>query len=475
MGQEIEHSHFRKQDFAAFETRLAAETALLAQYEREGRLADAGPVAGFELEAWLVDAAGRPLPRNEQFLALAAHPFLSPELARFNVELNGTPQPLRGAALGTMLAELQATWGHCQQAAARMDAELVIAGILPTVRERDLVLGNISQMIRYKVLNEQVRRMRRGEPLELRIHGREDHVHLWQEDVMLESAATSFQLHLQTGPREAVRALNAAIILSGPMVAMSANSPYLFGHALWDESRIPVFEQAVSVCAERVCPPARVTFGRGYVEHSLLEFFEENHAQYPVLLPEKVHEDPARFSHLALHNGTIWRWNRPLVGFDEAGQPHLRIEHRVMAAGPTLLDAMANAAFFYGLMQRLRLAEMPPEKQLAFVLARSNFYDAARYGLKARVHWTDGKEGAVQDLLTDVLLPQAHRGLEELEVDAADRRQLLGIIEARLATGQNGAAWQRAWVARHGRDMAALTAAYRERSRTGAPVHEWTL
>jgi gamma-glutamyl:cysteine ligase YbdK (ATP-grasp superfamily) len=295
---------------------------------------------------------------------------------------------------------------------------------------------------------------------------------------MLEAATTSFQLHLKIHPTLAARAYNAAIILSAPMVAASANSPYLFGHDLWDETRVPLFEQSVSVgglAGASQGPLRRVSFGSGFVRESLYECFIENQQHYPVMLPMKYHDGVEQMSHLRLHNGTIWRWNRPLIGFDYDGTPHLRIEHRVVPGGPSIVDVIANAALFFGLMQPLLRQDRPPEQQLDFATARDNFYAAAHHGLGANLTWLDGRRGSAQALLTDELVPMARQGLEMLEIDRNDIDRYLGIIAARVARGQTGTAWQRAWVARHGNDMAAMTNTYRRHQESGLPVHEWPI
>ncbi len=476
MGEEIRQSRFEDADYARYRARLEAETRLLARWFAEGRFADTEPVAGFELEAWLLDEHLRPAPKNAAFLERLDDPMASPELASFNFEVNGTPQPLHGHALSAMHGELVRTWQRCRCTAAELDCRIAMIGILPTAQNEDFTLANMSRLARYRALNREVVRLRRGRPLVLDINGVE-HLRVTHRDVMLESAATSFQIHLQLDPQRAVRFYNAAVIASAPMVAVAANSPYLFGKDLWDETRIPVFEQSVAVggyAGARFGPIRRVTFGSGYVRRSLLELFEENLAHYPVLLPEDFGDDPW-LHHLRLHNGTIWRWNRPLVGFDDAGRPHLRLEHRVVPAGPTVCDAMANAAFFYGLMTSLAHEAVAPETRLPFNQARDNFYSAARHGLRAAIRWQDGRTHAMPDLIRDALLPLARAGLERLEVAPDDREELLSVIAERNATGMNGAAWQRAWVARHGRDMTALTAAYLERQERGEPVHCWTL
>ena len=199
---------------------------------------------------------------------------------------------------------------------------------------------------------------------------------------MLEAATTSLQLHLQIPPDQAARYYNAAIILSGPMVAATSNSPYLFGKHLWEETRIPLFEQSVSIGSHKNSKTVnfkRVSLGTGFATTSLLECFLENRDHFPVVLPVKYDEPPENLAHLRLHNGTIWRWNRPLIGFDSEGQPHLRIEHRAIPAGPSIIDTVANAAFFTGMMANLVDSTTPPEQNLSFAQTQKNFYEAAQF------------------------------------------------------------------------------------------------
>lgn len=477
MGQEISASHFRKEDFARFARQLKAESGVLQQLFEEQALSSRHGCGGFELESWLVDGAGNPAPINELYLAMLGDEALfSPELSQFNVELNSTPLQMRGDALARMHAELQRNWNYCRSVAQQLDADLVMVGILPTLRDEMLTLNRMSNMARYRALNEQVLRLRQGKPINLDIQG-VHHLRTEHRDVMLEAATTSFQIHLQVGQERAVRYYNAMQILSAPMVALSANSPLLFGKRLWQETRIPLFEQAVAVggiAGAAYGPLKRVSFGSGYARHSLMEVFAENQEHFPLLLPVDLGEETARFNHLRLHNGTIWRWNRPLIGFDGDGTPHLRIEHRVIPAGPTVLDTIATSAFFFGLVHTLAEQREPPEQQLAFATARDNFYQAARYGLAAQVNWLGGGHGRIGELLHS-LLPLAREGLQRQGCDEADIDLYLGIIEGRLQHGQNGAAWQLGWLDRHGEDMGGLLAAYRERQNSGVPVHHWTI
>lgn len=474
MGKEIATHKFSRSDFAEFKSRLLRETTLLRDWFAGAAFRSGAPYGGFEIEAWLVDAAGSPAPINKVFLEKLDNPAVVPELARFNVEINTPPMLLCDGALKAMHQNLSRTWIQCNEVAHTQGAELVMIGILPTLRDRDLCLANISSWERYRALNDQVIRMREGRPITLDVQGRE-HLRTTHRDVMLEAAATSFQVHFQPTQAASVRFYNASIVASAPMVAIAANSPFLFGHDLWDETRIPVFEQAVATSSDETVRPNRVTFGGGYVRESLLECFLENVDDFDVLLPTVRDEPDERLWHLCLHNGTIWRWNRPLIGFDACGTPSIRIEHRVIPAGPSLIDTIANAALYYGLVQDLSTTIPAPERQLSFDYARSNFYAAAREGLQASIVWLNGTSIPVRELLHADLIPRARRGLQALGETGADINLYLGTIAERLKTGQNGSAWQRAFTARHGRDMRALIGAYRDNQRTGKPVHAWTI
>ena len=478
MGQEIKDTHFARQDFERFSLRLAEETQLLQQWFRDGLFSRSQSVAGFELESWLVDEKIRPLADNERFLAALSDPMVTPELARFNVELNTEPVVLQGQALSNIEQQLQSTWRHCEQVAAGLGERMLMTGIPANLDEQQLCLANMSQMQRYRALNEQVLRERQGRPLHLDILG-EEHLQLTHQDVMLESAATSFQLHLQVAEDQAVRFYNASIIAAAPMVAISANSPFAFGKDLWAETRIPMFEQSVDVGGyDGVAfgPLKRVSFGSGYARDSLFEVFEENLQHYPVLLAETSDAEVSELHHLRLHNGTIWRWNRPLIGFDQDGTPHLRIEHRVIPAGPSLTDAVANAAFYYGLVQTLATMETPPESLLEFAVARDNFATAARYGLHAHLHWMDRHyHPPIRELILQQLLPLAHQGLLQLGLDVDEIEHYLGIIRARVESGQSGSQWQRDFVRAHGRDWDGLMQAYYLQQQTQLPVHQWEI
>lgn len=477
MGQDISSSTFTSEDFCRFQTQLRQETQQLADWFRRGQFAMSDPVGGFEIEAWLIDRCGQPAPLNQVFLERMADPLVVPELSVFNIEINTPQLTLQGSVLRQMHANLEGLWQRCQQVAATLDATVMLIGIPPTVRVTDLTLQHMSCQERYRAINQQILSRRHGRAMRLSIYGTEV-LHLTHPDVMLEAATTSFQTHLQVTPDNATALFNAALVASAPVVAITANSPLLFGKVLWQETRIPLFEQGVALLGGEQSDDAshrRVSFGGGYLKHSLLELFNENLSHYPPLLPVDLsQENIGQLPHLRLHNGTIWRWNRPLLGFEPDGTPHLRIEHRAMPAGPSILDTIANAAFYYGLIHGLARLQPAIDAALDFGQCRANFYAAARDGLQAEVVWINGQRLPLQRLMQKQLLPLAQQGLLSLHIDPADIDDYLAIIAARVATGHTGAHWQRHFLTRCGHDLSALTLAYRDRQQSGQPVHEWS-
>ncbi len=475
MGDEIKHSHFLPEDFNRFKSELTRETGQLKDIFQDNSFISEHPVSGFEIEAWLTDHNFHPAPINEAFLKAFDNPLASPELASFNIEVNTEPRTITGHVFSAMHQALNDTWERCKQTADSLNSKVIMCGILPTLQNEDLSMANMSKMKRYRALNREVIHRRKGKPLTLDINGHE-HLKVTHRDVMLESAATSFQIHIQVDQEQAARFYNASVLLSGPLLALTANSPYLFGKDLWDETRIPLFEQAVAVGGydgAAFGPITRVTFGSGYVRESMLECFTENLEHYPVLLPVELDGNSGLLPHLRLHNGTIWRWNRPLIGFDENGKPHLRIEQRVVPAGPSTIDAIANAVFYYGVVMGLATMETAPEQKIDFTTAKDNFYLAAHLGLRSQLKWLDGHHHAAIDLLRNELLPLAYKGLQQLDIASSDIKEYLGVISDRLENKTNGAVWQRAFVKKHGPDMYALTESYYAHQNSGTPVHEW--
>ena len=394
-----------------------------------------------------------------------------PELAEFNVEFNGSPAKLTGAVFSHLYEELQSTWDDCVESAEALDLGVVSVGILPTIHPSLLNSGYMSEMVRYQALNDRLMALRDGEPLHIDIE-HEDHLNILHSDVMMEAATTSFQIHLQCKPNSAVKDYNAALVVSAPVVALAANSPFLFGKSLWHETRVPLFEQSVAL-GDRYLP--RVTFGQQYIDESLFELYLENQQSHVLLLPYVQEEPMMKFSHLRFHNGTIWRWNRPLIGFDYDGTLHIRIEHRTVPAGPSIIDCMANCAAFLGFTKALAEDIEDVEKRLPFEKCMANFYRAAREGLDAKIDWFDGEQLSIQSLILDRLLPAANESLSNLHVPKQEIDRFLGIVDERVRSKQNGAKWQLDWVDQNGKDFPNLTLAYMNQQKTREPVHRWHL
>lgn len=475
MGDEIRSSIFSDEDYQEYFANLSIETDLLKSWFENKAFAKDEAMCGIEQEAWIVNQKYYPAPENQFLLDTMNSDLLSPELAQFNIELNVTPRHLTSDGLSKLHDELVGLWKRCEKALEEKQLRMQMIGILPTVRDQELIISNMSSLNRYLALNEQVIKSRQGKPMHLDIVG-EEHLRSVHSDVMLESAATSFQIHRQVPFDKAVRYYNAAIFLSAPMVAIGANSPFLFGKNLWHETRIPLFEQAVEVGGYGHAfagPIRRVSFGNGYAKKSLFECFKENLDHFPILLPVKFSEPPKELRYLRMHNGTIWRWNRPLIGFDNNNVPHLRVEHRVVSAGPTIVDEVANSTFFYGLQEYYANLDEPPEALLEFSQAKTNFYRAAQRGLEAKITWFDDKQSNIASLILDELIDKSRIGLHKLGIDKSDIDQYLDIIQQRAKSRQNGCAWQRNYVVKYGKDMTRLAEQYWINQASEKPVHEW--
>ncbi len=283
MSQEIGTAHFTPADLMEFRARLRAETELLATWIAEGVLASGPKTGGYELEGWLVGPDLRPRPCAGELLARLGDPQVIHEVATFNLEINGQPQALLGRSLSQMAAELATTWAGAQAVGTALGARLVMIGILPTLREADLVMANMTPSNRFPILNAQIIAQHQGQPLQLQIQG-QDLLAITRHDVMATATTTSFQIHLKVSPAESARVYNLSRIISAPLVAVSANSPYLFGLDLWRETRIPVYEQTTSVTWSSRSD--RTSFGNRYAEGSVLECFQANLRDFPIYLPE---------------------------------------------------------------------------------------------------------------------------------------------------------------------------------------------
>jgi hypothetical protein len=477
---------FGREDRRRHRDKLRRSLDVLAQLLHESRFEDDQPKAGLEIELNLVDERGEPTMKNAEVLAAIAEPDWATELGQFNVEINVMPESLEGDGAARLEKVVRDRLNHAEERAHTVGGHMVMVGILPTLRESDVHEGTLSANPRYKLLNEQIFAAR-GEDLHLSIEGDES-LDTFADSITPEAACTSVQLHLQVSPEAFSAHWNAAQVLVGPQVAVAANSPFLFGRRLWQETRIPLFEQAtdtrpVELKTQGVRP--RVWFGECWIT-SVFDLFEENARYFPALLPLCDAADPQEqlargvipeLGELTLHNGTVYRWNRPVYAVVN-GIPHLRVENRVLPAGPSVVDVIANAAFYYGLMRVLPYAERPVWTRMSFVAAEENLHSAARHGLDARLYWPGLGVVPASELILRRLLPLAYEGLDLWRVDPEVRDRLLGIIERRCVTGTTGASWQSDALNTMGdldrhEALRRITLRYIEHMHTNEPVHTW--
>ncbi|MCT2587794.1 glutamate--cysteine ligase [Actinophytocola gossypii] len=489
MGKDVERTEFTRADRQRFRQKVRQCLDVFAQMLAESRFDAERPMSGLEVELNLVDAAGDPAMRNDDVLAAIADPAFQTELGRFNIEINMLPRELGPAGLAAFEDSVRASLNAADRKAGASGAHIVMIGILPTLRPEHMGEHTLSANQRYKLLDEQIFAAR-GEDLEINITG-EERLVTQADTIAPESACTSVQFHLQVAPENFAQFWNASQIVAGIQVALGANSPFLYGKQLWAESRIALFEQSTDTRSEELKAQGvrpRVWFGDGWIT-SIFDLFEENVRYYSALLPLCDDEDPAevlargetpQLSELRLHNGTIYRWNRPIYDVVD-GRPHLRVENRVLPAGPTVVDVMANAALYFGLVRALVDQERPLWTQMSFSAAEENFHAAARDGIGARVYWPGIGEVPVTELVLRRLLPLAHQGLDAWGVDAADRDRLLGVVEKRCISGRNGAAWQvdtvhaleeTTSVSRE-QALREMTRRYASHMHSNEPVHTW--
>ncbi len=443
---------------------------------------------GAEQEVFLVNKTWHPAPKAMEVLQDLSHPDFTTELARFNLEFNLPPLDFSSDCLSRLEKQLI---GHLQllrEAAARQEVEVVLTGILPTLAKSDLDLANMSPQPRYRALNEALKQLK-GTDYEFRIVGADDLI-VRHDSVMLESCNTSFQVHFQVSPSEFAHLYNIAQLVTAPLLAASTNSPILFGKRLWRETRIALFQQSIDtrqVTSHLREARARVHFGERWIRESVLEIFREDIARYKVLLAGECNEDPfeiisqgqpPKLNALCLHNGTIYRWNRPCYGVTD-GKAHLRIENRVIPAGPSVLDAVANAAFYFGMMISFSSEYKDVSKLVDFSEVANNFLTAARSGLGAQFTWLDGKIHPAQKLICEQLIPMARQGLLHRNIDPAEVDRYLGVLQARVESCQTGSQWLLDSLVHmkgkgvRGERLAALTAASVNRQKEGLPVSEW--
>ena len=450
MGEDVASRVFTRQDRHEYRAKVHRCLDVFAHMLTESKFDFERPLTGLEIEFNLVDADNDPAMRNADVLNAIANDDFQTELSQFNIEINVKPRSLAGTSAADLETDLRASLNDAEERAQSVGAHIVMIGMLPTLTPAHLTGEWFSANPRYQLINEQIFAAR-GEDMHIEIEGPEK-LSTYADSIAPEAACTSVQYHLQVSPQNYAATWNAAQCLAGVQLALGANSPFLFGKELWRETRIALFKQATDTRPEELKAQGvrpRVWFGERWIT-SIFDQFEENVLYFPALLPVCDDEDPVavfargdtpRLGELRMHNGTIYRWNRPVYDVFR-GRPHVRVENRVMPAGPTVVDVLANGAFYYGVLRVLAEQDRPLWTQMSFQTAKENFESGARHGINATQYWPGVGEVPATELVLRRLLPMAHEGLTEWGVDSSVSDRLLGIIERRCTTQMNGAEWQ---------------------------------
>jgi CBS domain-containing protein len=474
----------------AFMKSLLNEVRALETMLDKGMIESGVRCIGAEQEMFIVNRARKPALRALDILETIEDERFTHELGLFNIEANLTPHKMGGKSLSLMEAELQDVYQRARTAAAEYDCDIALVGILPTLSMENLGLDSMVPTPRYYALNDAIKALR-GDEFQFTINGI-DQLNVKHDNVMLEACNTSFQVHFQIAPEEFARLYNIAQVVTGPLLAAAVNSPMLLGKRLWHETRIAVFEYSVDtrseVHQERGGQP-RVHFGDHWIDESVTEIFKEDIARFRVVLTTDTEDDPIgmvergeapSLNALRLHNGTVYRWNRPCYGVNN-GIPHLRIENRVIPSGPTVVDEMANAAFFFGMMAGMAEEIDDIRKHIRFEDVKTNFQAAAREGVRAQMNWFDDSHLPVKQLILEQLLPMAREGLESMGTDRGDIDRYLGVLKDRIEMRRTGARWALESM-ENMQDQGTLDQRQRcivssmiEQQSTGRPISTWTL
>lgn len=490
MGEErvkIPESKEQSQNFLKY---LLRDVRAMGRMLEEGWFEIDNIRIGAEQELCLIDRNAKPAPIAMELLDALNDKSFTTELARFNLETNLDPLLFEGKCLSQMETNIQNKLELIRETIKQFDGDVVLSGVLPTIRKSDLDIENLTPLPRYRAICDAINKLR-GEEYDLRIQGA-DELLMRFDTPLLEACNTGFQVHLQVNPNNFVQKYNLAQAITGPVLASAVNSPLLFGKRLWKETRIALFHQSVDTRQVgdhlRESSP-RVTFGNQWLEESILEIYQEDIARYRVILSSEIDEDVEAMMErgevpelmaLQVHNGTVYRWNRPCYGISN-GKPHLRIENRVFPSGPTVTDEIANAAFWLGLLNGMDTEYRDITQTLDFDDAKMNFFAASKLGLDTKFKWVNGSRYAAVDLICSELLPLAYEGLRKTGIDEGDITSYLDVIKERTKVAQTGSYWMvqsyNALTKSVTREQAltAVVNAMTKNQKKGEPAHKWGL
>lgn len=449
---------------------------------------------GAEQEIVLVDKKTfRPSTLGPEVLKkTSGEDWLVSELARFNLELNLSPQVFDKDCLRKMEAELKIHLKSVRGYLSEFDIDYILTGILPTLHKYHLDISNLTPKQRYVDLMDAIRGQLRRPDFELRLVGI-DELLVRHDSALLEACNTSFQVHLQVAPENFVRFYNYALALTAPCISIAANSPIVFGKRLWHETRIALFQQAIDTRKTfdhmRQMSP-RVILGDSWLKGDVTQIFKDDIARFKILLHADMGEDSMqsirenkvpKLKSLQLHNSTVYRWNRPCYGISDTGKPHLRIENRVFPSGPTVIDEMANTAFWLGAMMSFEDYYPDVTEVMSFEDVRDNFGKASRFGIDTKFTWAKDSKVSVVDLMKNELIPMSRAGLEKMKVDASDIDRYLNVIEERMDAHMNGARWMLRSFTNLKKESSSLDEAltsltssiYKNQNEADVPVHLW--
>ncbi|WP_437397303.1 CBS domain-containing protein [Flagellimonas lutimaris] len=486
MGEHIKKSSFSEKERKVFVQNLIDDIQALESMIKEGLIEDDIVRIGAEQEMCLIKDDYRPSPNSLDVLKDVDDSHFTTEFAKYNIEANLDPYTLEKGCFTDMEQQLRQLLGKVKKSADNHNAKVILTGILPTISKGELGMDFMTPIPRYYRINE-VLKTWRGDDFTVRIKGA-DELSLHHDSVLFEACNTSFQLHLQIPPDDFIKSYNWAQAISGPVLGVCCNSPLLLGKELWRETRIALFQQSLDTriwtkaVKEQV---ARVGFGESWQKDSVAEIFKKDISTHRILLTKPIENNSLdllrqgkipKLEALSLFNSTVYRWNRPCYGVGN-GKPHLRIENRYIPSGPTVIDEMANFAFWVGLMAGRPKKYDDMSGIMDFKMAKLNFIRAAMSGRHTVFSWMD-KTMTVKKIIKEELLPIAYNGLRKFNIDEDDINRLLGIIEARIKNG-TGAEWQiknfRELKKQMKQDSAIvqLTKAMYNNQETEVPVHQW--